>query len=76
MLAAFATESTPLPFRMLEHARNGNDTKDSLALDLLLTTAVAVLPPIQSSMASFRSHAEGSLYQCSDPDAVPADFDV
>lgn len=76
LLAAFATDSTPLLFRTLEHARNGKDTKESLALDLLLTTAVAVLPTIQSSVTSFRAHAEGFLHQCGDPDAVRASFDA
>jgi hypothetical protein len=76
LMAAFAADSTPVLFGMLERTRSGQDTKELLALELMLATSVTARPPITSSFASYRSHAEGYLYSCGNPTAVRAAFDT
>ncbi|ROP35933.1 thiopeptide maturation pyridine synthase [Saccharothrix texasensis] len=76
LMASFASESTNLLFRMLDRARAGVDAKELMALELVLATAVAAGPPGTSGFASYRSHAEGFLCSCADPDAVRAAFDA
>ncbi|MFC5826042.1 thiopeptide maturation pyridine synthase [Nonomuraea insulae] len=75
LLADFYTDSTPLLLDMLRHLRSGHDTKDGLALTLMLATSHTVMGPITRSFVSFRSHAEGFLAHCTDPDAMRAAFD-
>jgi len=76
LMAAFASESTNLLFRMLDRACAGADAKELIALELMLATTVTACPPITAGFASYRSHAEGFLYSCADPDAVRASFDA
>ncbi|NUT46117.1 MAG: hypothetical protein HOV94_02185 [Saccharothrix sp.] len=76
LMAAFAADTTPLLFAMLDLAREGADTKEMIALELMLATTVTASPPITLGFASYRSHAEGFLYSCADPDAVRAAFDA
>jgi hypothetical protein len=75
LLAEFYSDSTPLLLDLLEHVRSGRDTKDGLALTLMLATSHTVLSPITDSFVSYRSHAEGFLARCADPGAVRAAFE-
>ncbi|MEU4766647.1 thiopeptide maturation pyridine synthase [Actinosynnema sp. NPDC023794] len=75
LMASFASESTNLLFRMLDRARAGADAKELIALELMLATTVTACPPVTTGFASYRSHAEGFLSSCADPDAVRAVFD-
>ncbi|NUT94342.1 MAG: hypothetical protein HOY78_20200 [Saccharothrix sp.] len=74
LMAAFAADSTSLLFDLLSHARAG-DRKDLLALELVLATSDTVRPPITTSFVSYRSHAEGYLHACDNPDAVRTAFE-
>ncbi|MEV8435809.1 thiopeptide maturation pyridine synthase [Actinosynnema sp. NPDC051121] len=76
LIASFASDGTHLLFRMLDQARAGVDAKELMALELMLATTVTACPPITAGFASYRSHAEGFLYSCGDPDAVRATFDA
>lgn len=76
LLTDFYTDSTPLLFQMLEHARFGHDTPELLALGLMLANSVTALPPITRSYVSYRSHAEGFIARCGDPSATRARFEA
>lgn len=76
LLTSFYTDSTPLLFQMLEHARNGHDSITLIALGLMLANTVTALPPITRGYVSYRSHSEGFIAGCSNPAAVRADFDA
>lgn len=76
LMASFAADGTNLLFRMLDRARAGLDAKELIALELVLATTVAAGPPVAAGFASYRSHAEGFLSSCRDPDAVRAAFDA
>ncbi|MEU7748608.1 thiopeptide maturation pyridine synthase [Nonomuraea sp. NPDC049158] len=75
LLADFYTDSTPLLLDMLRHVRLGHDTKDGLAMALMLATSHTALGPITRSFVSYRSHAEGFLARCADPNAMRARFE-
>ncbi|MCC8246317.1 thiopeptide maturation pyridine synthase [Saccharothrix luteola] len=75
LMASFASETTNLLFRMLDRVRAGADAKELIALELMLATTVTACPPVTAGFASYRSHAEGFLSSCVDPDAVRAAFD-
>jgi AcrR family transcriptional regulator len=75
LLTDYLTESTELLFDMLEHVRSGADTKELLSLSLMLATSHTLAPPITHSFVSYRSHAEGFLFQSTDPVATRAAFD-
>ncbi|MFD0201089.1 MULTISPECIES: thiopeptide maturation pyridine synthase [Saccharothrix] len=75
LMAGFAADSTPLVFDMLESVREGRDRKDLIAVELMLTTSSTVRPPITRSFVSYRSHAEGYLHACNDPEAVRTAFE-
>ncbi|MEV6158633.1 thiopeptide maturation pyridine synthase [Nonomuraea sp. NPDC052129] len=75
LLADFYTDSTPLLLDMLRHVRSGQDTKEGLAMTLMLATSHTALGPITRSFVSYRSHAEGFLARCADPDAIRAGFE-
>ncbi|MCA2221927.1 thiopeptide maturation pyridine synthase [Nonomuraea aurantiaca] len=75
LLAGFYTDSTPLLLDMLRHVRSGHDTKDGLAMTLMLATSHTAMSPITRSFVSYRSHAEGFLARCADSDAVRAGFE-
>ncbi|MEU4403030.1 thiopeptide maturation pyridine synthase [Streptosporangium sp. NPDC023963] len=74
LLTAFYSDSTPLLFAMLDHCRDGRDTKSDLAMALLLTVA-HTSHPIERSYLSFRVHAEGYLTWSRDPEAARRSFD-
>ncbi|MEU4232917.1 thiopeptide maturation pyridine synthase [Nonomuraea sp. NPDC026600] len=76
LLADFYNDSTPLLLGMVRHVRQGNDTKDGLALTIMLATAHTVMGPITRSFVSFRSHAESFLSRCVDPASMRAAFDL
>lgn len=76
LMAEFATEGADVLFDMLDRVRAGEDDRELLALELLLATSATAQPPITRSFASYRSHAEGFIHQCGDPDAVRAAFDA
>ncbi|MFE9749487.1 thiopeptide maturation pyridine synthase [Saccharothrix saharensis] len=76
LMASFAADGTHLLFRMLDRARTGLDAKELIALELVLATTVAADAPVTAGFASYRSHAEGFLSSCRDPDAVRAAFDA
>ncbi|MEV4252307.1 thiopeptide maturation pyridine synthase [Spirillospora sp. NPDC049652] len=75
MLSGFYTDSTPLLFSMLEHVRSGHDTAELIGLGLMLATTATALPPLTRSFVSYRSHAEGFIARCADPDATRARLD-
>ncbi|MFC5826357.1 thiopeptide maturation pyridine synthase [Nonomuraea insulae] len=74
LLTDFYTDSTPLLFQMLEHARDGHDSTELIALGLMLANTVTALPPITRGFVSYRSHSEGFIVGCADPAAVRAEF--
>ncbi|MGW2154534.1 thiopeptide maturation pyridine synthase [Nonomuraea sp. NPDC001699] len=76
LINAFYTDSTPLLFQMLEHARAGHDRLELIALGLMLANSVTLVPPITDSFVSYRSHSEGFIAQCADPEATRARFDA
>ncbi|MFI9813829.1 thiopeptide maturation pyridine synthase [Saccharothrix variisporea] len=75
LMAAFASDTTSLLFTMLSRARNGQDRKDLMALELMLATSATARPPITRSFVSYRSHAEGYLHACDKPDAIRQVFE-
>jgi AcrR family transcriptional regulator len=75
LLTDYLAESTEPLLDMLEHLRSGADTKELLSLGLMLATSHTLAPPITHSFISYRSHAEGFLFQCTDPAATRAAFD-
>lgn len=75
LLTDYLTDSTELLFEMLEHIRGGADTKELLSFSLMLATSHTLAPPITHSFISYRSHAEGFLFQSADPAATRAGFD-
>jgi len=75
LLTDYFAESTELLFDMLDHVRRRGDTKELLSLSLMLATSHTLAPPITSSFVSYRSHAEGFLFQSIDPAATRAAFD-
>lgn len=75
LLADFYTDSTPLLLDMLRYVRSGHDTKDGLALTLILAASHTVPCPITKTFVSYRSHAEAFLAHCADPDAMRAAFE-
>ncbi|MGW4111038.1 thiopeptide maturation pyridine synthase [Actinosynnema sp. NPDC004786] len=76
LMAEFASDSAPLLFAMLDRVRAGTDDKELVALELMLATTVTACGSITRGFASYRSHAEGFLYSCNDPEAVRARFDA
>ncbi|WP_026411568.1 thiopeptide maturation pyridine synthase [Actinomadura oligospora] len=76
LLTDFYVDGTPLLFDALEHVRSGHDGAEAVGLGLMLATSITALPPITSSFVSYRSHAEGFIAQCADPDATRARFDA
>ncbi|WP_309114232.1 thiopeptide maturation pyridine synthase [Saccharothrix sp.] len=74
LMAEFAADSTPLLFDLLAQARVGA-RKELLALELMPATSATARPPITRSFVSYRSHAEGYLHACGDPDAVRTAFE-
>jgi AcrR family transcriptional regulator len=75
LLTDYLAESTELLFDMLEHVRSAADTKELLSLSLMLATSHTLAPPITHSFVFYRSHAEGFLFQSTDPAAARAAFD-
>ncbi|MEU7837737.1 thiopeptide maturation pyridine synthase [Nonomuraea sp. NPDC049129] len=75
LLADFYSDSTPLLLDTLRHVRSGRDTKEGLAMALMLATSHTAMGPITRSFVSYRSHAEGFLARCADPDAIRAGFE-
>ena len=60
---------------MLDHARTGHDSTELTGLSLMLANSVTALPPITRSYISYRSHSEGYISRCADPDATRTQFD-
>lgn len=76
LLADFYTDTTPLLFGMLDHVRAGHDTVELIGLGAMLATSTTAYPPITYSFASYRSHAEGFIAGCPDPQATRTRFDA
>lgn len=76
LLTAFYTDGTPLMFAMLDQLRSGHDTTELVGLGLMLTSSIIALPPLTRSFVSYRSHAEGFIAQCADPDETRARFEA
>ncbi|GAA5083184.1 hypothetical protein HNP84_010115 [Thermocatellispora tengchongensis] len=74
LLTTFYSDSTPLLFAMLDHARAGRDSKRDLAVNLLLTAAYAGRP-LAEGLASCRAHAEAYITWSADPGGTLAAFD-
>jgi AcrR family transcriptional regulator len=74
LLTDYLTDSTEPLFAMLEHIRDGADTKELLSLSLMLATSHTLAPPITRSFMSYRSHAEHFLAQSTDPAGTQAAF--
>jgi hypothetical protein len=76
LLADFYTDTTPLLFDMLEHIRCGHDTAELLGLGVMLANSMTAYPPLTYSYVSYRSHAEGYIASCADPEATRTRFDA
>lgn len=70
----FYVESTPPVFAMLDALRQGQSLQ-SLCFDLLVTTAHTFGTHITRGSISYRSHAEGFLLSCSQPEEMRARFE-
>ncbi|MEV8632418.1 thiopeptide maturation pyridine synthase [Streptosporangium sp. NPDC051023] len=74
LVASFHTRTTPLAFALLQERREDGDLFDSL-LTMMFASAHAACHPITKGFLSYRSHAEGFLANCGDPDGLRLAFD-
>ena len=75
LVTRFYVDSNPLLLDIVESSRHGRDSIPVVAFGLMIGTAHAV-GGIRRNVGSFRAHSEGFLAQCSDPDAVRAEFET
>lgn len=74
ILDDFYVGSTPLAFSMLEALRQGQKLQ-SLCFDLMVTTAQTFGTHLVRGSISYRSHAEGFLLACTQPDEMRVSFE-
>ncbi|WP_393916412.1 thiopeptide maturation pyridine synthase [Halostreptopolyspora alba] len=74
LLAEFHTDATDLVLAILEYARAGGDRRGA-CLAAMVAVAHTMCPPLTRGFVSFRSHAEGFLANCADPEGTRALFD-
>lgn len=75
LLADFHSDTTPLAFEILDDVRAGRRELLDTGVALMIATAQAICPPITRGFVSYRSHAEGFLANCGDPQGLRARFD-
>lgn len=74
ILEDFYVETNDLVYAMLEAVRQGQ-SRLTLCLDLLFTTAQMTIYPITTGFISFRSHADGFIMRSADPDTLRSFFE-
>ena len=74
LLEDFYVATNDLVFEMLSYIRQGHNLL-TLSLDLMYTTAHTMSPHIANGFLSYRSHAEGFIIGCAQPQAMRALFD-
>jgi hypothetical protein len=74
LVTDFYVASTPFHFETVRHLKDTGQPTDLTGLSLLFTTAEAV-GGLGRNAGSFRSHAEGFLGTCADPDSARAVFE-
>ncbi|RJL24153.1 lantibiotic dehydratase C-terminal domain-containing protein [Bailinhaonella thermotolerans] len=75
LLADFYSDTTEPLFAMLDHVRHGLDTKDGLALALILAVSHGVSGPITRNLDSFRTLAEAYCARSEDPETTRTRFE-
>jgi len=74
LVTGFYVDSNPLYLDTVRHIRDMSEPADLVGLSLLFATAEAI-GGLRRNVGSFRSHAEGFITQCVDPQAVRSVFD-